>query len=158
MSSAESPLFSPELYCSDGNRDVSETRSTVTTTSLVGLTCPWLVRSYCSSLVITDGNSRYPSKLLSIFDPETEIIGRGKAGKPTEFGRLVKIREAETNEYGLRGLRRATQRPRSLCCRLYASQVAELDGQTDGLFHAAVLAAVPIMAGRIENMIFFITK
>jgi len=34
-------------------------------------------------------------KLLSIFEPTTEIIRKGKAGKPTEFGKLVLIQEAE---------------------------------------------------------------
>jgi IS5 family transposase len=34
-------------------------------------------------------------KLASIFEPSTEIIRRGKASKPTEFGKMVKIQEAE---------------------------------------------------------------
>ena len=34
-------------------------------------------------------------KLLSIFEPQTEAIRKGKAAKPTEFGKLVKIQEAE---------------------------------------------------------------
>jgi IS5 family transposase len=34
-------------------------------------------------------------KIVSIFEPTTEIIRKGKAGKPTEFGKLVKIQEAE---------------------------------------------------------------
>ena len=32
---------------------------------------------------------------MSIFEPATEIIRKGKASKPTEFGKLVKIQEAE---------------------------------------------------------------
>lgn len=34
-------------------------------------------------------------KLASIFEPGTEIIRKGKASKPTEFGKMVKIQEAE---------------------------------------------------------------
>jgi transposase, IS5 family len=42
-----------------------------------------------------DGNTQAESKLVSIFEPQTEIIRKGKASKPTEFGKLVKIQEAE---------------------------------------------------------------
>jgi IS5 family transposase len=41
------------------------------------------------------GNNHAPNKLVSIFEPETEIIRRGKASKPTEFGKMIKIQEAE---------------------------------------------------------------
>ena len=41
------------------------------------------------------GNPRAESKLVSIFEPDTEIIRKGKASKPTEFGKMVKIQEAE---------------------------------------------------------------
>ena len=41
------------------------------------------------------GDTRYPEKLLSLFEPTTEAIRKGKAAKPTEFGHLVKIQEAE---------------------------------------------------------------
>lgn len=40
-------------------------------------------------------NPRSEGKLVSIFEPETEIIRKGKASKPTEFGKLVKVQEAE---------------------------------------------------------------
>jgi len=36
-----------------------------------------------------------PEKLVSLFETATEIIRKGKSAKPTEFGRLVKIQEAE---------------------------------------------------------------
>ena len=42
-----------------------------------------------------DGNTQAESKLVSLFEPQTEIIRKGKASKPTEFGKLVKIQEAE---------------------------------------------------------------
>lgn len=41
------------------------------------------------------GDTHYPGKVLSIFEPHTESIRKGKAAKPTEFGKLVKVQEAE---------------------------------------------------------------
>src|SRR5205823_9974252 len=41
------------------------------------------------------GDTRYPGKVVSLFEPHTEIIRKGKLAKPTEFGRLVKIQETE---------------------------------------------------------------
>lgn len=41
------------------------------------------------------GETHYPGKLASIFEPHTEIIRKGKASKPTEFGKMVQIQEAE---------------------------------------------------------------
>lgn len=41
------------------------------------------------------GNTKSTEKVVSLFEPETQIIRRGKAGKPTEFGRVVKVQEAE---------------------------------------------------------------
>lgn len=41
------------------------------------------------------GETHHPEKLVSIFEPHTEIIRKGKASKPTEFGKMVKIQEAE---------------------------------------------------------------
>jgi hypothetical protein len=40
---------------------------------------------------------RYPQdgKIVGIFEPSAEVIREGKAAKPTEFGKLVKLREAE---------------------------------------------------------------
>jgi IS5 family transposase len=40
-------------------------------------------------------DTHVPDKVLSIFEPHTEAIRKGKAGKPTEFGKLVTIQEAE---------------------------------------------------------------
>jgi transposase, IS5 family len=42
------------------------------------------------------GDTHYPDKVVSLFEPHTDIIRKGKLTKPTEFGRLVKIQEAET--------------------------------------------------------------
>jgi IS5 family transposase len=41
------------------------------------------------------GDTHYPGKAVSLFEPHTEIFRKGKLAKPTEFGRLVKIQEAE---------------------------------------------------------------
>jgi IS5 family transposase len=44
---------------------------------------------------IVRGDTRSDGKLVSLFEPSTEIIRKGKAGKPTEFGKMVKLQEAE---------------------------------------------------------------
>jgi IS5 family transposase len=41
------------------------------------------------------GDTHFEGKLLSVFEPHTEAIRKGKAAKPTEFGKLVKLHEAE---------------------------------------------------------------
>jgi len=41
------------------------------------------------------GDTRSQDKLLSLFEPSTEVIRKGKAGKPNEFGKMVKLQEAE---------------------------------------------------------------
>jgi IS5 family transposase len=46
-------------------------------------------------LRIFAGDTKSPGKIVSVFEPHTEIIRKGKASKPTEFGKLVKIQEAE---------------------------------------------------------------
>ena len=44
---------------------------------------------------ILSGDIHFAEKLLSLFEPHSEAIRKGKAAKPTEFGKLVKIQEAE---------------------------------------------------------------
>ena len=41
------------------------------------------------------GDTHYPGKVVSLFEPHTEIIRKGKLATPTEFGRLVKIQKDE---------------------------------------------------------------
>jgi len=41
------------------------------------------------------GNAKSSEKIVSIFETQTKIIRRGKAGRPTEFGQMVKVQEAE---------------------------------------------------------------
>ena len=44
---------------------------------------------------VVHGNSQVEEKVLSLFEPHTEVIRKGKAHKPNEFGRLVRIDEVE---------------------------------------------------------------
>jgi transposase, IS5 family len=44
---------------------------------------------------VFQGITQLPGKIVSVFEPHTEIIRKGKASKPTEFGKLVQISEAE---------------------------------------------------------------
>jgi transposase, IS5 family len=44
---------------------------------------------------IFHGETRTEGKIFSLFEPSTEIIRKGKAGKPNEFGKLIKLQEAE---------------------------------------------------------------
>jgi len=44
---------------------------------------------------IFDGDTKHPDKVTSVFEPHTEIIRKGKASKPTEFGKMVQVQEAE---------------------------------------------------------------
>ena len=44
---------------------------------------------------ILGGDTHTEGKIFSIFEPSTEIIRKGKAGKPNEFGKMVKVQEAE---------------------------------------------------------------
>jgi IS5 family transposase len=41
------------------------------------------------------GDTHVRDKVLSVFEPHTEAIRKGKIAKPTEFGKLVTIQEAE---------------------------------------------------------------
>jgi transposase, IS5 family len=44
---------------------------------------------------IFGGSTRSEDKLLSLFEPSTEVIRKGKAAKPNEFGKMGKLWEAE---------------------------------------------------------------
>jgi IS5 family transposase len=44
---------------------------------------------------ILRGDTRTEGKIFSLLEPSTEIIRKGKAGKPNEFGEMVKLQEAE---------------------------------------------------------------
>ncbi len=44
---------------------------------------------------VFEGITQLPGKIVSLFEPHSEIIRKGKASKPTEFGKLVQLAEAE---------------------------------------------------------------
>jgi hypothetical protein len=44
---------------------------------------------------IFHGETRTQGKILSLFEPATEVIRKGKLGKPNQFGNMVKLQEAE---------------------------------------------------------------
>jgi len=44
---------------------------------------------------VMEGVTQSHEKIVSVFEPHTEIIRKGKANKPTELGKLVKVQEAE---------------------------------------------------------------
>lgn len=44
---------------------------------------------------IFDGITQLQGKIVSLFEPHTEIIRKGKASKPTEFGKMVQVQETE---------------------------------------------------------------
>src|SRR4029078_2164877 len=44
---------------------------------------------------VLHGEFHHENKVLSVFESDTEAIRKGKAAKPTEFGKMVKIQEAE---------------------------------------------------------------
>jgi transposase, IS5 family len=44
---------------------------------------------------VFDGVTQFPDKIVSLFEPHSEIIRKGKASKPTEFGKMVQVQETE---------------------------------------------------------------
>jgi IS5 family transposase len=44
---------------------------------------------------VFEANCHVVGKVFSLFEPHTEVIRKGKAHKPNEFGRLVRIEEVE---------------------------------------------------------------
>jgi transposase, IS5 family len=44
---------------------------------------------------VLGGNTHVPDKVLSVFEPHTETIRKGKIAKPNEFGKLITIQESE---------------------------------------------------------------
>ena len=56
------------------------------------------------------GDTHVRDKVLSVFEPHTEAIRKGKVAKPTEFGKLVTIRKAASNHHDVCGPCDATRR------------------------------------------------
>src|SRR5579863_5012083 len=48
-----------------------------------------------TKLRVFKGVTDSATKIVSVFEPETKILRRGKVHKPTEFGNMVKVQEAE---------------------------------------------------------------
>ncbi len=48
-----------------------------------------------TKLRVFKGITKSAIKIVSIFEPDTRILRRGKAHKPTEYGQMVKVQEAE---------------------------------------------------------------
>lgn len=58
--------------------------------------CPLVTRVLAQTRArLLGGDTHVPDKVLSVFEPHTEAIRKGKIAKPTEFGKLVTIQEAE---------------------------------------------------------------
>jgi IS5 family transposase len=50
---------------------------------------------YQAKARVFGGDTPVEGKILSVFETSTEVIRKGKASKPTEFGKMIKIQEAE---------------------------------------------------------------
>lgn len=48
-----------------------------------------------TKLRIFKGITKSAAKIVSVFEPDTRILRRGKVHKPTEYGQIVKVQEAE---------------------------------------------------------------
>lgn len=48
-----------------------------------------------TKLRVFKGNPKSVDKIVSVFEPDTRVLRRGKFHKPTEFGKMVKVQEAE---------------------------------------------------------------
>jgi IS5 family transposase len=48
-----------------------------------------------TKLRIFKGITKSAAKIVSVFEPDTKILRRGKVHKPTEYGQMVKVQEAE---------------------------------------------------------------
>jgi IS5 family transposase len=67
-------------------------RSVATMKRMIGLGARVVAQT---RLRVFKGITDSAAKIVSIFEPHTKILRRGKAHKPTEFGRMVKVQEAE---------------------------------------------------------------
>jgi IS5 family transposase len=56
---------------------------------------------------VFDGITQMPGKIVSLFEPHSEIIRKGKASKPTEFGELARISHAGSPSRENRGGKRS---------------------------------------------------
>jgi transposase, IS5 family len=57
---------------------------------------PWIEKGITQTKQrVWGGNRHVAGKVLSLFEPHTQVLRKGKAHKPNEFGRLVRIDEVE---------------------------------------------------------------
>ena len=59
---------------------------------MIGLVCQVMKQTKAR---VFHEDTHFTDKVASVFEPQTEVIRKGKASKPTEFGKMVKIQEAE---------------------------------------------------------------
>ena len=79
------------------------------------------------------GNTHVPDKLLSLFEPSTEVVRKGKASRPNEFGKMIKIQEGENQII--------------TSYKVYAERPADSDLLVESLeVHRARLGRVPYLA------------
>lgn len=76
-----------------GRRRKSKLRPQTTALTEMGSRVRQVIRQ--TKARVFEGMTQLPDKIVSLFQPHTEIIRKGKASKPTEFGKLVKVQEAE---------------------------------------------------------------
>ena len=76
-----------------------------------GRTRPLVARALAQTRArVLGGDTHVADTVLSIFEPHTETIRKGKMSKPNEFGKLVAIQEAEhqiITRYDVHARRRA---------------------------------------------------
>jgi len=63
---------------------------------------------------VLGGDTHVPDKVMSLFEPHTEAIRKGKVVKPTEFGKLVTVQEAEGQIVSAYAVHRTRPADRSL--------------------------------------------
>jgi IS5 family transposase len=106
---------------------------------------------------VLKGDPHHPDKVLSLFEPHTEVIRKGKAAKPTEFGKVVKLQEADgqiITDYVVCATRRpddelwvpALERHRALFGRPPRLAVADAAFASAGNERAATTLGVPRVA------------
>ena len=76
-----------------GRRKKKELRPLTTALTEMGNRVRQVIRQ--AKARVFGGMTQLPDKIVSLFQPHTEVIRKGKASKPTEFGKLVQIQEAE---------------------------------------------------------------
>jgi IS5 family transposase len=82
---------------------------------------------------VLGGNTRADNKILSMFEPDTEVIRKGKASKPTEFGKMVKIQEAENQIV--------------IHCEVFDQRPSDSDLLTPSIEkHQELLGRIPVLA------------